>query len=166
MAMILNILIALLGISLLFYSLLESRVYGSLYFDRDHYCIERFRRAQKATDIASCCHNVAKGCFGFLLVAIGLTRFAARDVNLDGIFLMGFSLSCLDALVLELTTRCYHLKETREAIMQQWKSQKRVTAENDHEVNMYRAARRLTVTYPRHLVAMGCGLLIIKLLLV
>ena len=166
MTMILNILITLLGISLLFYSLLESRVYGSLYFDRDHYCIERFRKAQKATDMASFCHNMAKGCFGFLLVAIGLTRLAARDVNLGGVFFTGFILTYLDAIVLEFTIRRYRLRETRDAIMRQWDSQKRVTAENDHEVNMYRAARRLTVTYPRHLVAMGLGLLIINILMI
>ena len=42
--MILNILMILLGLSSLIYSFFEIRVWGSLYFDRDTYCVEKFRK--------------------------------------------------------------------------------------------------------------------------
>ncbi len=70
--MILNILLILLGVSLLVYSLCELRVWGGLFFDRDIYCIEKFRATEKAADLVSCWHNVAKGVFGFLVILAGL----------------------------------------------------------------------------------------------
>ena len=163
--MLLYLLMTIMGLSLLVYSFFETSAYGSLYFDRDYHCIEKFRKAEKAADLAACCHNVAKGYFGLVLMLLGLARLFQREMLLDNMMVVAFVLTCLDVLVLEVTTRKYGLKDVKESILGQWRKQKRISAEHDHEVNMYRAARRLTVTYPRHLVAMGCGLLLIKILL-
>ena len=71
--MILNILMILLGISTLIYSFYELRVWGSLYFDRDIYCIEeKYRKVTKATDLVNCVHNMTKSVFGFTLIVAGL----------------------------------------------------------------------------------------------
>ena len=61
--MILNILMILLGISTLIYSFFELRVWGSLYFDRDTYCIEKYRKVTKATDLVSCVHNMTQSVY-------------------------------------------------------------------------------------------------------
>lgn len=66
--MILNILMILLGLSMLIYSFFEIRVWGSLFFDRDTYCIEKYRKATKA-------HNITKCVFGFTLILAGLKRW-------------------------------------------------------------------------------------------
>ena len=73
--MILNILMILLGLSILIYSFLEIRVWGSLYIDRDIYCIEKFRKTTKATDLVSCMHNITKCVFGITLIVVGVERW-------------------------------------------------------------------------------------------
>ena len=70
--MILNILMIVLGLSTFIYSLFEIRVWGSLYFDRDTYCIEKFRKDTKTTDLVSCMHNMTKCVFGLTLMVAGL----------------------------------------------------------------------------------------------
>lgn len=155
--------VALVGLSLLVYSLFEISVYGELYFDRDYYCIERFRKAQKATDLVSVLHNIAKGFFGFVLVYYAIVMLKSLEVNPKWILLTSFSLYCMDAMVSLFVVWKYSLKNQKESIMQQWKTQKRVTADNDHEVNMYRAAVRVT-KHPLQIIIMVSALLIISFL--
>ena len=37
----------------------------------------------------------------------------------------------------------------RDDIMHQWKTQKHITKENNHEVNLYNGCKRVTVDYPK-----------------
>ena len=60
----------------------------------------------------------------------------------------------------EVVSRTRKLREVRVAIAQQWKAQKRISAEHNHEVNLYRDAGRLTQSYPKHIVAMEVGMLL------
>lgn len=163
--MLLYLLMTITGLSLLVYSFFETSAYGSLYFERDYHCIEKYRKAEKAADLAACCHNVAKGYFGLVLMLLGLARLFQREMHLDNMMVVAFGLTSLDVLVLEVTTRKYGLKDVKAAIIKQWRNQKRISAEHDHEVNMYRAAKTLTEKYPRHLLAMVLGLIVSSLLL-
>lgn len=159
--MILNILLILLGASLLVYSLCELRVWGGLFFDRDSYCIEKFRATEKAADLVSCWHNVAKGVFGFLVILAGLRPWLPDAGIVSRVFLVSFAMLAMDMLVVEVVSRTRKLREVRVAIAQQWKAQKHISAEHNHEVNLYRDAGRLTQSYPKHIVAMGVGMLLL-----
>lgn len=162
---ILNVLMILLGISTLVYSFFEIRVWGSLYFDRDYLCIERFRAQNKVTDLVSCIHNATKLVFGLVLVMAGLRRW--MPVENWGLAhtaaLVSFALLIVDVLTLEGATRLRGLRELRDEIKAQWKKEKRISKEHDHEVNMYRGTVRVTEQYPRHVLVMGGSMVILLL---
>lgn len=163
--MILNILMILLGSSMLTYSFFEIRVWGSLYFDRDTYCIEKYRKLTKATDMVSCMHNITKFVFGFTLIVAGLTRW--MPVSNIGIaytlLLVSFALLILDVIVVEGSTQVLKFRELRSSIEQQWRKEKRITHEHDHEVNIYRGTVRVTQLYPKHIIAMGVGMIVLRM---
>ena len=62
-------------------------------------------------------------------------------------------------MVVEGATRALRLKEIRTSIANQWHTQKHITPENNHEVNLYRGTVRVTQQYPKHIVAMGVCML-------
>ena len=161
--MILNILMILLGLSMLIYSFFEIRVYGSLYFDRDYHCIEKFRKNTKATDLVGCIHNITKCAFGFTLIVVGLKRWMPESsyAVVNASLLVSFVILVLDVLVVEGVTRALGLKEIRASIANQWHTQKHITPENNHEVNLYRGTVRVTQQYPKHIVAMGACMLVL-----
>lgn len=165
--MILNILMILLGLSSLIYSFFEIRVWGSLYFDRDTYCVEKFRKDTKATDLISCMHNMTKCVFGFTLIVAGLKRW--MPVSSLGLvytlLIICFALLVLDILVIEGSTRARKLRELRSSIEQQWNTEKRISPEHDHEVNLYRGAVRVTRKYPKHIIAMGASMIFVQFFL-
>lgn len=163
--MILNILMILIGIYISLYSFFEIRVWSSLYFDRDYLCIEKFRKATKTTDLVSCMHNLTSFIFGFTMIVAGMKRWIPEsNSRLAYIFLIVcFALLVLDVLVVEVATRARGLKQVCEAIKTQWKTQKHVTPENNHEVNAYRGCVRVTQKYPKHIMAMGVGMVFMLL---
>jgi hypothetical protein len=153
------------GLSFFVYSLLESSFYGQVYFDEDYHCIEKFRRPKKAADAVSFLHNMTKAYFGALMIAVAVMRLSGNDAPFLGSFVLaGFALVCLDALVSEAVIRHFRMKQLRDAIWRQWKTQKHVTPENDHEVNMYRGTVRLTMKYPRHIIGMGLSMVVLQLM--
>lgn len=163
--MILNILMILLGLSTLIYSFFEIRVWGSLYFDRDTYCIEKFRKDIKATDLVSCMHNMTKCVFGFTLMVVGLKRWMPES-SLGiayTLLIVCFALLVLDILVVEGSIRTRKLRELRSSIEQQWNAEKRISPEHDHEVNLYRGTVRVTQKYPKHIIAMGAGMIFLQI---
>ena len=150
---------ALIGFAVFVWSLLELRVYGSLYFDRDHYCIEKYRKVQKATDAVSFLHNGALCYMGFLMMATPLSRLFGTALPTRMLITAAFAALCLDALVIVAAIRRYQLADVRNSIKTQWKTQKHVTKDINHEVNMYRASVRLTIKYPREIAWTSAGLL-------
>ena len=81
------------------------------------------------------------------------------------VLLVCFAMLVLDVLVVEGFTRVCKLKELRSSIEQQWHKEKRVTPEHDHEVNIYRGTVRVTRQYPKHIIAMGAGMIFLQILL-
>ena len=161
--MILSILMILLGLSTVLYSFFEIQTWGSLYFARDYYCIERLRRQTKLTDLVSCVHNVAKCAFGIVLLVAGLKRWIPEGnwglVNM--LLVVSFFLLVADVLVLEGATRVKSLRELRLSIEKQWHAEKRFGPEHDHEVNLYRGTVRVTKDYPKHIIVMGACMIVI-----
>ena len=163
--MALNIIIILLGISTLIYSFFEIRVWGSLYFDRDTFCIEKYRKMTKTTDLVSCMHNITKCVFGITLVIAGLRRWIPESNNdmVNTIVVTSYALLILDVIIVEGSTRTRKLRDLRSSIEKQWRKEKRVTPEHDHEVNLYRGTVRVTQKYPKHIIAMGASLIVLQL---
>jgi hypothetical protein len=99
------------------------------------------------------------------MIAVAVMRLSGSEAPyLGGFVLAGFALVFLDAVVSEAVIRCFKMKDLRDAIWHQWKTQKYVTPENDHEVNMYRGAERITRKYPRHIVGMGLSMVVLQLM--
>ena len=165
--MTLNILMILLGVSTLAYSFLEARVWGCLYCDREAFCIEKYLRATRATDLVSCVHNVVKCAFGLILTLSGLKPWMPLSSVgvVHSVLVAFFALLVLDVLAVEGSSRVFGLRELRTAIERQWRSEKRVSAEHDHEVNAYRGAVRVTHRYPVQIIAMGVSLAAILILI-
>lgn len=163
--MILNISIILLGSFIFLYSFFEVRVWGSLFFDRDVYCIEKYRKLTKETDLVSCFHNITQCIFGFTLLLIGMRRWINQSSIgfVNTMLIVSFVFIVLDILIMEGASRVRHLRELRLSIEQQWKSEKRITPEHDHEVNLYRGLVRVTQKYPKYIIAMGIGMLLLLL---
>lgn len=133
------------------YALFEIGVWGDLYFDRDYYCIEKYRSPQKRCDAISVFHNLSASFFGEVVAFTGTVILTGRrDIDLSPWYLGSLSALILDALILFLAVTRSGLPAIRDSIKMQWDTQKRVSDENDHEVNMYRGAVRVCSSYPRH----------------
>ncbi len=166
--MILNILMILLGLSILIYSFLEIRVWGSLYIDRDTYCIEKFRKTTKATDLVSCMHNITKCVFGFTLIVVGVERWMTVPNTgiANTLLIVSYVMLVLDMVVVELLTQTHRLRELRSSIERQWYNEKHITLEHDHEVNLFRGIERVTQRYPRHIITMGVCMIILQIFII
>lgn len=158
--MILNILLILVGVSMLVNSLFEARVWGGLYCDREAFCIEKYLKATKATDFVSCLHNLTKCGFGLILVLAGMKRWMPESSagTVHAVMCACFALLVVDILAVEGSACVFGLRELRTAIERQWGSEKRVSAKHDHEVNAHRGAVRVTHRYPVQIIAMGVSL--------
>ena len=165
--MILNILLILAGISVLVNSLFEARVWGGLYCDREAFCIEKYLKATRATDLVSCLHNLTKCGFGLILVLVGMKKWMPESSAgmVHAALVICFALLVLDILAVEGSARIFSLRELRSSIEWQWNEEKRVSAEHDHEVNAYRGAVRVTHRYPVQIIAMGVCLAAILILI-
>ena len=70
----------------------------------------------------------------------------------------------MDVLVVEGFTRARKLRELRSSIEQMWGKERRVASEHDHEVNLYRGTVRVTQQYPKHILAMGVGMIVLSII--
>ena len=144
------IIISFIGLGISLYAFFEISVWGGLYFDRDYLCIEKYRKPQKLCDAISVLHNIIVSYCGIVLLFAGvIMAFHISDVNFGIWFTVAFFLFVVDGLVL-LWAKHSDIPKVGNAIKEQWDKQKRVSLENDHEVNMYRGAIRVCVKYGIH----------------
>lgn len=144
------VIISFIGLGISLYSFFEIGVWGGLYFDRDYLCIEKYRKPQKLCDAISTLHNAIVSYCGFVLLFVGLIMFFHKEINFQISFLVAFMLLAIDQLVLFLVGKFSAIPKVKAAIKNQWDKQKRVSVENDHEVNMYRGAVRVCDSYLKH----------------
>ena len=127
--------------------------YMQLYQMEDYNCIQRFRKTKKTLDILASLYNASLAFLGidFLVVFTlsmdyGQNHFMAVVINTIATLLL-FS-------VLTVILFCdFHFKfsEQKDSILNQWKTQKSVTKDNDHEVRMYEMLRLIKDKAPWHL---------------
>ena len=103
---------------------------------------------------------------GFTLILAGLKR--GMPVSNIGVaytaLLVSFALLILDAIVVECSTQRRMFRELRSSIEQMWGNERRVSPEHDHEVNLYRGTVRMTQQYPKHIIAMGAGMIVLSII--
>lgn len=147
--MLLYAFILIVGVGISLYAFLEISVWGSLYFDRDYRCIEKYRKLQKRSDIISAIHNLFISYSGIVVVFAGVTLlFNRSDINLDWWFFIALVGLVIDRVILQLSIKKWGMLDIKNEIKNMWKKNKKASAENDHEVNMYRGAERICDKYP------------------
>ena len=145
------IIIMIVGLGVLLYSSFEISVWGGLYFDRDYLCIERFRKKQKICDALSTLHNVIVSYVGLVLLFGGLIMALHHaDIVFYPYLGVGLLLIGVDSLTLNIVSKLCGIDTELTSIKKQWDTQKRVSADNDHEVNMYQGAVRVSRNYLKH----------------
>ena len=150
---VLNFILFLIGGVIFISSMFNCGTYGALFFDRNYYCIEKFREIQKATDLIGIIHWFTCMMFAAFLMFYTVNNFKYNVENNDFVLNM-FWFTCmvfaaLDMLVSGLLITKHKMTTVRDDIMHQWKTQKHITKENNHEVNLYNGCKHVTVDYPK-----------------
>jgi len=149
---VLNFILFLIGGVIFVSSMFNCATYGTLFFDRNYFCIEKFRTVQKATDLISIIHWLACMMFAAFLIfyTVNNYKFNIENNNLIiNVFWCSFGAVALDMIVSGLLITKHKMTTVRDDIMHQWKTQKHITKENNHEVNLYNGCKRVTVDYPK-----------------
>ena len=149
--MLLYFIIFVIGLGIMSYAFFEVNAWSALYFERKYRCIERFRKPQQLCDAISTLHNLIVAYAG---VAIGyagtIMLFNKREVDLSLMLLISMIAIFVDEVVLYLVGKYSAVPDIKRKIKKQWDTQKRVSKDNDHEVNMYNGAVRITEKYTKH----------------
>ena len=113
--------------------------YIQLYQMEDYNCIPRFRKSKKVLDILASLYNAALVFLGIDLLVVftfsmnyGQNHFLAVVVNTIATL---FLFTVFTALI--ICDLHFKLSEQKMAIENQWKTQKCVSSDNDHEVRCY-----------------------------
>lgn len=150
-------------------SMFNSGSYGALVFDRNYFCPEKYRKVQKATDIISIVHNVAVMAFGafvmaFSILHVTVLKGSEYNVNLvHSLYRISLILMVVDFVISIYLNYKHKMANVRDEIWNQWETQKVVTKDNDHEVNLYRGCKRITNTYPYQIASISIALMIFGL---
>ena len=162
----LNAIIVIAGAAIMLYNFFEIRVWGGLYFDRTTLCAERLRSLTQACDLVSVWHSAAKFVFGAAMVMSAVNKWALDPQwgLVNGVYIASAAMLLVDVLVMGGVTRARRLKEVRAGIEEQWKKQKRLSHEHNHEVNLHRGTVRVTESYPRQIAWVGVGLILLRLI--
>lgn len=150
-------------------SMFNCATYGALVFDRNYFCPEKYRKVQKATDIVSIVHNVTGMAFGAFVMAFSILHATVLkggeyNVNLiHSLYRISLILTAIDITVCLYLSYKHKMANVRDEIWKQWDTQKVVTKDNDHEVNLYRGCKRITTVYPYQIAGISIALMIFGL---
>lgn len=133
----------LIGIYTAGYSFFEMNIHSFLFFNRDISCIEEYKKKEKVTDVISVTHNLAFFFFGIIVFLFGLSNFVTvHDISIKHLVLISSVLSAIDVLSILIIDELYDLQNTKNTIINKWKTEKTFGDKHDHEVNMVRAVKR------------------------
>lgn len=141
-----------------FYAACEVYSFSELYFARDYYCVEKFRKKQKVTDLLGIFYNFFVMIFTiFFIILIGEVfgnkYYIYEDFNYK-FYWATLILGVLTAFVLEFFKKKYSLVEEKENIHAQWDKEKVFNKEHDQEVNLYRGCKNVTESYTKGMIFM------------
>ena len=159
---IINILFILVGIFTLLRSSGQVYVYSMLYFDRDTYCVEKFRKDSKTSDIVQCVHNTVKAEYGITLILIGLTQWMGWTNVACTAIVVCFALLAVSILLAETFSAAYGYRNIIRSIKAQWKAQEHISPDHNHEVNLYRNLMFVTKNIPLEVLAMAISIFALR----
>ena len=147
-----------------FYAACEVYSFSELYFARDYYCLEKFRKKQKVTDLLSIFYNFFVMIFTIFFIILiaeifGDMYYTLEDFN-HKFYWATLILGVLTTVTLEVSKKKYSLAEEKENIHAQWDKEKVFNKEHDHEVNLYRGCKSVTESYTKGMVFMLMTLII------
>lgn len=116
-----------------------------MFGDRDIYCPEQFKKAEKATDVSAVLHHIDLMVYGFIMLIIGVSRLTPTEIVVKPLIGGLTVLSLSDFLLILYVERRYKLKNMKEEIQEKWRREKvfKDAERHNHEVNMFRAVNRL-----------------------
>ena len=130
--------------------------YIQLFQMEDYYCIERFRKTKKVLDImASLYNNASWVFFGLDLLVVSTFAMDFRDNHFLAIVLN--TISTLFFLTLWAAFifigQTLKLREQKDTIKEQWRTQGRISPDNDYEVRNYRLLKLVLDSAPKYFMA-------------
>ena len=129
--------------------------YIQLFQMEDYYCIERFRKTKKVLDIMASLYNASWVFFGLDLLVVSTFAMDFRDNHFLAIVLN--TISTLFFLTLWAAFifigQALKLREQKDAIKEQWRTQGRISPDNDHEVRNYRLLKLVLDSAPKCFIA-------------
>lgn len=133
----------LIGIYTAGYSFFEMNIHSFLFFNRDISCVEEYKKKEKVTDVISVTHNLVFFFFGIIVFLFGLSNFVTvHDISIKNLVLISSVLSVVDMVSIMTIDKLYDLQNTKNTIVNKWKTEKTFGDKHDHEVNMVRAVKR------------------------
>ena len=133
----------LIGIYTAGYSFFEMNIHSFLFFNRDISCVEEYKKKEKVTDVISVTHNLVFFFFGIIVFLFGLSNFVTvHDISIKDLVLISSVLSVVDMVSIMTVDKLYDLQNTKNTIINKWKTEKTFGDKHDHEVNMVRAVKR------------------------
>ena len=106
------------------------------------------------------------GAFVMAFSLMNITIILGNTYNIEMVNIMfnvSFFSILFDIIVNGFVVFKYNLPKIREEIQNQWETQKVITQENDHEVNLYNAIKRLTKKYPTQIIIISIMLILFGL---
>ena len=147
--------ILIVGIYLIIFKSSYVIGYIQLYQMEDYYCIERFRKSKKVLDLMTSVYNASWVFFGLNLLVVSTFAMDFRE-NL----FLAIVLNTISTLFFLTLWAAYMLighfmkfRDQMNAIKEQWKTQHRISEDNDHEVRNYRLLKLVLDTAPKWFAA-------------
>lgn len=149
--MVFYLIVFIIGIFITTYSMFDAISWSNLYFDRDYYCPEEYRKTQKTTDILSVFHNIVMMTVGFGVIIFGLqnltTIFNIEKIN-DLVFPLIITLCFIDNILQIFISQRNKFEDIVNELAVKWKKEKRYSKSHNDEVNLYRGCKRIMWNYP------------------
>lgn len=117
-----------------------------LYSERNYTCPEKFRKEQKLSDVVHAVNCFFLAFYAAVLLFYGITFLFSTTFALSPKFLLVVAVfSVFHTIVNKFAISKLGLVDKMSEIMEQWKSQKKITDTNDDEVRLYRMIRESVV---------------------
>lgn len=117
-----------------------------LYSERNYTCPEKFRKDQKRSDVVHAVNCFFLAFYAAVLLFYGITFLFSASFALSPKFLLMIAIfSIFHTVVNKVVISKLGLGDKMSEIMEQWKSQKKITDTNDDEVRLYRMIKESVV---------------------
>lgn len=157
-----SVILLIIGIFLFFRDLFDTKIYLELYLERWRVPEEMRPLLGHATLVLALKH-FATAVFGVVLMVFGVCRLAEAEVS-PSFPILGMALMAISLLVTIIFVRVNRVPDKILAIETQWRKEKRISPNHNHEVNLYRDLRDCFQGIGNDLVKLSVLLVLVLLL--